>query len=85
MATVRFDLNTAVLYRVMFFKFFFKRWFTVEFSPLGLFAGHMSEESLDRLKRDLSIMVEATMNATSENGKKVDNKKSVKKKICCYQ
>jgi len=43
--------------------------------------GHMSEESLDRLKRDLSIMVEATMNATSENGKKVDNKKSIKKKI----
>ena len=41
----------------------------------------MSEESLDRLKRDLSIMVEATMNATSENGKRVDNKKSIKKKI----
>ena len=40
---------------------------------------NLSEESLDRLKRDLSILVEATMNATNENEK--DNKKTVKKKI----
>merc|ERR1719192_2176071 len=41
---------------------------------------NMSEESLDRLKRDLSILVEATMNATNEPEAK-DTKKSAKKKI----
>ena len=41
---------------------------------------NLSEESLDRLKRDLSILVEATMNATNEDEAK-DTKKSAKKKI----
>ena len=41
---------------------------------------NMSEQSLDRLKRDLSIMVEATMNATSDP-KVENNKKIAKKKI----
>ena len=42
---------------------------------------NMSEQSLDRLKRDLSIMVEATMNATSDNQKENNKKKTAKKKI----
>ena len=41
---------------------------------------NLSEESLDRLKRDLSILVEATMNATNDH-EKVTTKKSAKKKI----